>query len=277
MIKIKEITKLKKLYKVTFTEPLTYKDWDEEQDKIYVCEDTVVKFMLTRDKALTEGEFEQLLSFDHFAQGKALALYFISFKPRTSSEVKKYLFEHHVQSSQIEAIIDYLGKNNLINDRAYIESYIRGKIRAANAGPYQIMQKLRMKGLESQLIEQLLTQVFDEEKQIDVAVKLAEKIVHQKASRLTLQQLKQKVTQTLTTKGFSYNVSAIALETLELEADEENELELLYNELEKTARKYSRRYEGYELKQRITQALARKGFDFGSISSAIREYDFEEE
>ncbi|MEY8458901.1 recombination regulator RecX [Lactococcus ileimucosae] len=277
MIKIKEITKLKKLYKVTFTEPLTYKDWDEEQDKIYVCEDTVVKFMLTRDKALTEGEFEQLLSFDHFAQGKALALYFISFKPRTSSEVKKYLFEHHIQSSQIEAIIDYLGKDNLINDRAYIESYIRGKIRAANAGPYQIMQKLRMKGLESQLIEQLLTQVFDEEKQIDVAVKLAEKIVHQKASRLTLQQLKQKVTQTLTTKGFSYNVSAIALETLELEADEENELELLYNELEKTARKYSRRYEGYELKQRITQALARKGFDFGSISSAIREYDFEEE
>ena len=134
-----------------------------------------------------------------------------------------------------------------------------------------------MKGLESQLIEQLLTQVFDEEKQIDVAVKLAEKIVHQKASRLTLQQLKQKVTQTLTTKGFSYNVSAIVLETLELEADEENELELLYNELEKTARKYSRRYEGYELKQRITQALARKGFDFGSISSAIREYDFEEE
>ncbi|MGL5341489.1 MAG: recombination regulator RecX, partial [Lactococcus garvieae] len=53
--------------------------------------------------------------------------------------------------------------------------------------------------------------------------------------------------------------------------------ELLYTELDKSARKYSRKYEGYELKQRITQALARKGFDFSDISSAIRDYDFEEE
>ena len=110
-----------------------------------------------------------------------------------------------------------------------------------------------------------------------MAVTLAEKIVRQKASRLTLQQLKQKVTQSLTAKGFSYAISTIALESLELEADEENELELLYTELDKSARKYSRKYEGYELKQRITQALARKGFDFSDISSAIRDYDFEEE
>ena len=110
-----------------------------------------------------------------------------------------------------------------------------------------------------------------------MAVALAEKIVLQKASRHTRQQLKQKITQGLTAKGFSYAISAIALESLELEVDEENELELLYTELDKSARKYSRKYEGYELKQRITQALARKGFDFSDISSAIRDYDFEEE
>ncbi|MBM9833220.1 RecX family transcriptional regulator, partial [Enterococcus faecalis] len=31
-------------------------------------------------------------------------------------------------------------------------------------------------------------------------------------------------------------------------------------------------YEGYELKQRLTQALARKGFEFSDISSALRDY-----
>ena len=89
MIKIKEITKLKKLYKVILTEPFSYKDWEEAKDKIYVCEDTVVKYMLTRDKAFSTAELEQLLAFDNFAQGKSLALYFISFKARTTSEVKK--------------------------------------------------------------------------------------------------------------------------------------------------------------------------------------------
>ncbi|MDG6133367.1 recombination regulator RecX [Lactococcus formosensis] len=277
MIKIKEITKLKKLYKVTLTESFSYKEWEEARDKIYVCEDTIVKYMLTRDKVLPTDELEQLLVFDNFAQGKSLALYFISFKARTSSEVKKYLSDHNIQSPQVEDIIDNLTKNGLLNDQAYIESYIQGKVRTASAGPYQIKQKLHLKGLDLQLIDEGITQFFNEEKQIDVAVTLAEKIVRQKASRLTLQQLKQKVTQGLTAKGFSYTTSTIALESLELEADEENELELLYTELDKSARKYSRKYEGYELKQRITQALARKGFDFSDISSAIRDYDFEEE
>ncbi|MCI3860836.1 recombination regulator RecX [Lactococcus garvieae] len=277
MIKIKEITKLKKLYKVTLTEPFSYKEWEEAKDKIYVCEDTIVKYMLTRDKAFSPTELEQLLTFDNFAQGKSLALYFISFKARTTSEVKKYLSDHNIHPLQVEEIIDNLTTNGILNDRAYIESYIQGKVRTASSGPYQIKQKLHLKGLDLQLIDEGIDQVFNEEKQIDVAVTLAEKIVRQKASRLTLQQLKQKVTQGLTTKGFSYAVSAIALESLELEADEENELELLYTELDKSARKYSRKYEGYELKQRITQALARKGFDFSDISSAIRDYDFEEE
>ncbi|EKF52011.1 recombination regulator RecX [Lactococcus garvieae] len=276
MIKIKEITKLKRLYKITFTEALSLADWDEPKDKIYVSEDTIVKFMLTRDKELTIEELTELVDFDNFAQGKSLALYFISFKARTSTEVQKYLYEHDIHGVQVRKVMAYLTENGLINDQAYIESYIQGKVRTASSGPYQIKQKLHLKGLDLQLIDQVLSQEFDEEKQIDVAVKLAEKIVRQKSDRLTLQQLKQKITQGLTTKGFSYNISAIALDSLELEADEENEQELLYLELEKAERKYSRKYEGYELKQRITQALARKGFDFGDISSAIRNYDFDE-
>ena len=36
--------------------------------------------------------------------------------------------------------------------------------------------------------------------------------------------------------------------------------------------KYARKYEGYELKQRLTQVLARKGYDFSDIASALREY-----
>ena len=169
MIKIKEITKLKKLYKVTLTEPFSYKEWEEAKDKIYVCEDTIVKYMLTRDKAFSPTELEQLLAFDNFAQGKSLALYFISFKARTTSEVKKYLSDRNIQPLQVEEIIDNLTTNGLLNDRAYIESYIQGKVRTASAGPYQIKQKLHLKGLDLQLIDEGIAQVFNEEKQIDVA------------------------------------------------------------------------------------------------------------
>ena len=72
------------------------------------------------------------------------------------------------------------------------------------------------------------------------------------------------------------NNVVIALESLELETDEENETQLLYTALEKVAKRYSKNYEGYERKQKVTQALARKGFSYDDISSALRDYTFPE-
>lgn len=61
-------------------------------------------------------------------------------------------------------------------------------------------------------------------------------------------------------------------ETLDIEKDEEQEFELLNKELDKQYRKFSKKYEGYELNQRLTQALTRKGFSYDDIKSALRDY-----
>ena len=73
-------------------------------------------------------------------------------------------------------------------------------------------------------------------------------------------------------KGFSYTEAKAAYQTLDIKEDEETQQKLLYKELDKQYRKYSKKYDEYELKQRLTQALARKGYDFSDIASALREY-----
>lgn len=266
MIKITELKKLKRLYKMSLE--------GAELDKVYICEDTIVHFFLTKDKNMTEQDLEAIVSYDQFAQGKALAIYYLSFKARTKKEVQKYLIEHEIDENQIDLVLSALMDNGLINDKAYAENFIQGKIAMASSGPFQVKQKLMEKGLARDNIDDVLAEFYDEENQIEVATKLSEKVVRTKASRLTLNQLKQKIAQNLTSKGFSYAIASIAIDSLELEADEENELDLLDAELEKAYRKYSRNYEGYDLKNRVTQALARKGFDFGSIASALRDYEF---
>ena len=42
--------------------------------------------------------------------------------------------------------------------------------------------------------------------------------------------------------------------------------------IEKQYQKFSKKYDGYELKQHLTQSLFRKGYDFDAIASALREY-----
>ncbi|CAM3113364.1 recombination regulator RecX [Lactococcus hircilactis] len=266
MIKITEIKKLKRLYKISLD--------GADLDKIYVCEDTIVHFFLTKDKILTSEELSALTAYDSFAQGKALAIYYISFKARTKKETRRYLLAHEIDENQIDAVLSALTENGLLNDYAYAEQFVHAKVTMGSFGPFQIKQKLMEKGIPREMIDEVLNEFFDEAIQIEVATKLAQKWVRAKAGQFTRHQLQQKVLQQMMSKGFSYAIAQISMDSLELSSDEENERELLNAALDKAYQKYARNYDGYDLKNRVTQALARKGFDYQSISSALRDYRF---
>lgn len=264
MRKIISLEKKKRLYKVVFDDDRT----------IYVTEDTIVKFFLSKGAEFEPDEIDSITAFADFSRGKNLGLYYISFKQRTKKEVIRYLLDHEIPDNQIAKIIDELENARFIDDVAYAESFIRGKVLGKSSGPYKIQQKLTEKGLEKALILEKLDELYDDETQIDIATSIAEKLVMSKYSRLPLKALKMKIATSLTSKGFSYGISKIAVDNLELESDEENESELLQKELDKVMRKYSRRYDGYDLKQRVSNALARKGFDFDLINRELRDIAF---
>ncbi|MCL2676621.1 MAG: recombination regulator RecX [Streptococcaceae bacterium] len=276
MVKITEIKKLKRLYKMSLDQSITLDIFDEEKDKLYICEDTIVKYFLTKDKEMSLQELEQLVNYDQFAQGKSLALYHLSFKARTAKEVRTYLSENNINANQINQVIEHLEEIGVLNDYSYAENFIQGKVATASSGPYQIRQKLGIKGISTDIIDRAVNQIYTEEKQIEVACKLAEKYARQKEDKYILKQLKQKITEHLIAKGFTYSIAEIVIDDLDLEPDDQHENDLLYRELDKVAPRYARRYDGYERNQKITMALARKGFDFDDIRSAIDDYDFED-
>ncbi len=49
-------------------------------DKCYITEDTIVRFMLSRDKVISEEELKEIQNFAQFSYGKNLALYHLSLK-----------------------------------------------------------------------------------------------------------------------------------------------------------------------------------------------------
>ncbi|MGR1337467.1 recombination regulator RecX, partial [Streptococcus agalactiae] len=91
-------------------------------------------------------------------------------------------------------------------------------------------------------------------------------------NKLPLKALKDKLMQSLTTKGFDYQIAHTVIQNLEIEKDQELEEDLIYKELDKQYQKFSKKYDQYELKQRIINALMRKGYQYEDIKSALREY-----
>ncbi|MDU6268029.1 MAG: recombination regulator RecX, partial [Streptococcus mitis] len=69
-MKITKLEKKKRLYLMEL----------DNGDKCYITEDTIVRFMLSRDKVISEEELKEIQDFAKFSYGKNLALYHLSFK-----------------------------------------------------------------------------------------------------------------------------------------------------------------------------------------------------
>lgn len=257
-MKITKLEKKKRLYLMEL----------DGQQTSYITEDTIVRFMLSKDKVVSTEELTEIQGFAQFSYGKNLALYHLSFKARTEKEVREYLKKYDLDEKITSQVIANLKEDNWINDRQYTYSIINANQLSGDKGPYVLAQKLSQKGIAKATIEDVL-KYFDLS---EVAQRVAEKLLKKYTGKLPARALQDKIIQNLTNKGFSYPDAKSAFDDLDSQVDQETTQELIFKELDKQYTKYARKYEGYELKQRLTQVLARKGYDFSDIASALREY-----
>lgn len=257
-MKITKIEKKKRLYLVEI----------DETDKLYVTEDTIVHFMMTKGMSLTKAELADIKTFAQFSYGKNLALYHLSFKKRTEKEVRDYLVQHEIDDKIIPQVLKNLKEDKWIDDENYARQVIESNLHTGDKGAYVLKQKLMQKGIAPSILDRLLADMDFTE----LAEKIAEKLLRKYQTRLPKKALEDKFLQFLVNKGFSFSEAKAALSNLEVQKDDEQEEELIYQELEKQHRRLSKKYEGYDLKQRLSQALARKGYDYDDIRSALRDF-----
>lgn len=257
-MKITKLEKKKRLYLL---------ETDQGQ-ALYVTEDTIVRYFLSQGKEITPEELADIQAFAQLSYGKNLALYYLSFQARTKKEVSDYLLKYKIAPAQITIILQALEADNWINDLSYCQNYLEGQLRSGNKGPYRLQELLKQKGIPSELVSKLLDQ-YDFS---PLALKEAEKLQKKYAQRLSHRNLQTKLKQSLYQKGFNSQSINQAMKQLSWEKDTDTEEQLLEKELDKAYRRYQRKYDGYPLKQRLTQALLRKGFDYDRIKYAIENF-----
>lgn len=126
----------------------------------------------------------------------------LSQKNYCSFELKKILKEYLVTSSVIDAVINECKNLGYLNDRDFLESFIRSS-KAKNKGPEWILQKLMLKGLKRETCEKFLnTQDTSEDRILRIKTLLQSRY---KNKDITNFAEKQKVVASLIRKGFSFD------------------------------------------------------------------------
>lgn len=229
-----------------------------------VHEEQVLSFRLVTGKELDEEQMAELKDSLGFGEVYQVAMRMVSAKPYTMSDLSAKLALREFDPEIVDQVLFKLAGLGLINDEQYAISYINHHIVMGKKGPSLIKRELLKKGVSQGIIDRHLSN-FGEDVELEHATKLAISQVG-KNRKYGAHFLKQKVLQNLTLKGFS---SAIAREAVAqaLAENEDDGDDILMDQARKLYRKYSR-YDGYEGKQKLLQALGRKGFSYDEAKRA---------
>lgn len=235
-----------------------------------VDQDVLIEFQIRKGNTYTEEELNEILYKDEIKKASNLALKFLSYRMRAEKEIRDYLIKKEFSEEIAGIVIEKLKKYQYVNDQEFAKSFVRSRIINSIKGPLLIRQELQQKGISEANIQEGLKE-FPEETQMDIALQFAEKNAKQNKT-MSHNQMKQKVGQALLAKGFSGHIVKTVLSKIIIEKDDEQVLQAVTKQGEKAYKKYSSKFEGWELEQKVKQYLYQRGFNSEEIDTFLNLY-----
>ncbi|MBS4197635.1 recombination regulator RecX [Lederbergia citri] len=233
-----------------------------------VDEEVLIRYHLTKGKELSEFDITQIQYEDEIRKALNAAIIFLSYRMRSGDEIRQHLKKKEWDEPVIQAVLLELAERKYVDDLEFASAYVRTQVNGGKKGPLTIKQELKQKGIKDQLIEEAMGH-YSEEQKIEHAIQLGNKVAKQN-SKLSERFLKQKIEQFLLTKGFPFNIISIAIDEIEYEKNDDDELNALEIQAEKAHRRY-KNLTGFEYEQKMKQALYRKGFAIELIDKYLEE------
>lgn len=231
--------------------------------KLLLSEDAFTENPLYVGKVLSEAEYKELLGFLKREKGMDYAMRLVGQKAYSTKEIRDKLRLKEVDEEEIRQIIFYLKKNGFLDDRQYAEDYAESKGNLLY-GKERIIETLRYeKGIKD---EDLASLKFTEEKAHAAAFL---KTLERKTAKMPLRSKREKISAILSRRGFDQETIKEALSSLR--EDKKAVSHSLEDEANKAIKRYQRKYNGYELKQKCFAYLYGKGYPSNEISELLED------
>ncbi|WP_100013316.1 recombination regulator RecX [Lentibacillus sediminis] len=224
----------------------------------------LIEFQLRKGLELDEAQLDSLIQKDTIHKIYTQAIHFLSYRMRTKKEIHDYLLKKEADPEQIPQIMEKLEKENLIDDRQFVDMFVRTRMSTSNKGPLLIKKELIEKGVAAQTAGEAVEQ-YPYDVQYEKIGKWIEKKLNASRKHSFRKQVQQ-LQATLLQKGFTQDVIQEAFADIDEQKDENTEMEALMHHGDKLWRKHEAKLEGRELKQKVKEGLYRKGFSIEAIN-----------
>lgn len=168
---------------------------------------------------LSPAQLEHLRHEEGVQQAVERALNFLSFRPRSREEVRRYLRRKEATPEQIESALERLDHLDLIDDHAFAEFWIESREQFSPKGAQALKNELRTKGVKREVIDELVTDEQDDSRALQAGRKKALLLLRQPDIDFTT--FRTRLGPFLQRRGFGYEVTKRAVSALWAELKQE--------------------------------------------------------
>jgi regulatory protein len=159
---------------------------------------------LTVGQELSDEKVASLKAEDEREVTYQKALHFLSYRPRSSAEVRQNLVKRGIAEALVEVTLTRLQNAGLVNDEAFAREWVENRNTFRPSGKPALRMELRRKGLSEEIVQSILdTQVDEPVLALAAARKYARRL-----SGLEWAEFRQKLGGFLGRRGFSYTTLA---------------------------------------------------------------------
>ena len=240
----------------------------DESEIILELSDKIIKsYELEVGKEISKETFDILKDHEQVTRAYNKALKFLTVKDYTYNKMKKKLMDSgNYDDAQLDTTLELLQNKNLINDEEYTVNYLKRCTRLG-VGLNKAIYNLRNYGVSDEIIDQCL-----EKNSFDDEYLAATKIIDTYYNRnigFSYKAMLKKIRDKLYIKGFTNEAIEKALSDYDFEFDYEKEHNALEKEFIKQKKKYSKKYDTNQLKEKIINNLLRKGYNYEDIKEIM--------
>lgn len=146
------------------------------------------------------------------------ALHYLSTRARTVREVERYLDGENYGESEVQQTVERLQELGYLNDKEFASEFVKTRLNTKPISRYKLQEQLNSHEIPREIVEQALESVDDDmEKQN--AVLVAKKYARQ-MQNIPNPERSRRLMQRMVGRGFSYDISRLALETLDIEGED---------------------------------------------------------
>src|SRR3972149_4272596 len=167
--------------------------------------ESLMTLSLKAGTELTEDKIQEIVKKAEFQKTLDKLLKFATLRPRSEKEIRDWFRRKKVHESLTPKLFERLTRIDLVDDKKFAEWWVGQRLQFKFKSKRDLENELRMKGVNRDIVSQVISELVSQADAVRMAKELLEKIKY-RWERLPRLEAEKKMSEYLARKGFNWEI-----------------------------------------------------------------------